>query len=976
MTKSVAEESSYFECDYERNCTPLYKALEKAIVSEDEDYDNIASFLDCNVWKDDTLIGAPNEVQAKTWVTRFKHSNGKKTVEWSQLPLHLAIVGKAPSNIIGSLVKLYPQALRCTDDQQMLPLHLALRHSADDEIVAYLLMQFPDAVNAKGKNGRSAIDCALRARDKLRGIIVETFVEKTKAKINAIHDHEKTNLVNTIDEMNTQLLEAMKDSESNKELKIENSRTVQQLTKASQELANLQAVTSENDTLKEELDLLKKKHAQLVEQSEETEAEHKLALEKVTSEQLTERVVLQKKFDWLVSEQKAAVKSEKRVKDENEVLRKRMEELHKRVEEAKNQAELQKEMISLQEEHLKQDKSSAKENIDSLKGELKDTLDKVAENQLQEEVKSLQKMVKELEKNETKAKTTEEVDALRSEVDILRAELRDTAASSAMKMELLEIRKFFEQQMRSPTLSSTQMKTVANVVDNTRRGALEAMTCAQLAALKAEAEGVCEDLKKQELLFKARLEAKKLEERYIEVAKHADNVTKKELVTMKTAIEGLKSYLTASKSQSDIFSVLRDIESMKSMLSAKEIRSAINKECHKLEDWANQIMIKSDGCRCEELVQMKTVISSFAIECKSINDPNELSGMKTKLSSFQAGLQEIEEATKISNDIRAFKVSVSNELETSSRTIQIDVTEMRQRLDAIAMANTERKKLEAKFKAVLVKNFPSEKLEHILKKIDRLDLTEVASTDIAKWANARKRVVELKTEFTKVEATVSNIEEVRAELDAIEHKDDEIVATTQTKVAAVEPKKKNKLTKFFKRFARPPALKTMDESDDEPEETKVATVVPPSMSNDVGDVSGNDSIVDSVTDSTSKYVPEKFPPAVRKVWTEENQLQPAQSQEMELTLALHKSMSMTATDDDEANKRQVAFSPTSNGKGGAKFVPSALRKVRSLDPRMMTSKNKNVMFDPVDVVRSWSRTIINNDNEVELEAVSEVDSRA
>ena len=182
-SKVSTDATEFFECNYEKDCTPLYKAIENAIVQEEEDYEHIAVFLETGNWPEGMAganAGPSAEIQAKTWVTRFNPKD-KTKVEWSQLPLHLAIVGGAPSNIIGALVKLYHQALRCTDDQQMLPLHLALRHGADDEVLAYLLMQFPEAVNAKGKNGRTPVDCALRARDKLRGIVIETFVEKTIA---------------------------------------------------------------------------------------------------------------------------------------------------------------------------------------------------------------------------------------------------------------------------------------------------------------------------------------------------------------------------------------------------------------------------------------------------------------------------------------------------------------------------------------------------------------------------------------------------------------------------------------------------------------------------------------------------------------------------------------------------------------------------------------------------------------------------
>jgi hypothetical protein len=160
-------------------------------------------------------------------------------------------------------------------------------------------------------------------------------------------------------------------------------------------------------------------------------------------------------------------------------------------------------------------------------------------------------------------------------------------------------------------------------------------------------------------------------------------------------------------------------------------------------------------------------------------------------------------------------------------------------------------------------------------------------------------------------------------------------------------------------------------------EPVVSTFVPPSMTHSAaGSSVMNESIIDSLADASAHK--DKLPPAVRKVWTQENTLRPEKSQEMEETLALHQSMSMTAGDDDEEvkPKTRVAFTSTKssiNNNSNGNVPSSALRKVRSMDPRMMTSVSqpKNVMFDPVEVVRSWSKTIMNNDNEVELEVVTE-----
>ena len=171
------------ECNYEENCTALYEAIEAA--NNDADYAKLLKCLETGSWVGYSYIntGSPTD-QAKTWVTRFDAVDEKK-VMWSQLPLHLAIVCGAPTSFIKALVQLYPKALRCTDDQHMLPLHLALRHGATDELVAFFLKEFPDAAYAKGKNGRTPVDCAMRAVDKSRGTILDIFIERTKKRLSS-----------------------------------------------------------------------------------------------------------------------------------------------------------------------------------------------------------------------------------------------------------------------------------------------------------------------------------------------------------------------------------------------------------------------------------------------------------------------------------------------------------------------------------------------------------------------------------------------------------------------------------------------------------------------------------------------------------------------------------------------------------------------------------------------------------------------
>lgn len=139
-----------YECDYDKNPTSLYEAM------EDRAWIPAMAFFKTGSWErgmffQPVLDPLSPERQAKTWVTRFEQ-NG--SVRWSQLPLHAAIIFGAPLAVIQALVELYPQGVRCTDDQHMLPLHLAMKYNADDSIVNCLLTAFPESIFTKDIRGR------------------------------------------------------------------------------------------------------------------------------------------------------------------------------------------------------------------------------------------------------------------------------------------------------------------------------------------------------------------------------------------------------------------------------------------------------------------------------------------------------------------------------------------------------------------------------------------------------------------------------------------------------------------------------------------------------------------------------------------------------------------------------------------------------------------------------------------------------
>ena len=165
------ESSATFECDYDKNPSSLYQAMEsRAWVPTLE-------FFETGKWSSSPSLFSsgedplPPERQARTWVTRFETDG---SVRWSQLPLHAALIFGAPFKIVSKLVDLYPQGVRCTDDQHMLPLHLSMKFGADDSIVRLLLDAFPDAVFTKDIRGRlpTQIDGPKKDRTKIMDDIV------------------------------------------------------------------------------------------------------------------------------------------------------------------------------------------------------------------------------------------------------------------------------------------------------------------------------------------------------------------------------------------------------------------------------------------------------------------------------------------------------------------------------------------------------------------------------------------------------------------------------------------------------------------------------------------------------------------------------------------------------------------------------------------------------------------------------------
>merc|ERR1719253_2587196 len=148
-----------FECDYDNNPTELYLCVQR------KDWEGAI----------ERSASCPHE--AGTWVSR-RESDGR--LRWRLLPLHAAVIFRAPERTISALLFAYAQGAACKDDQGMLPLYLAFRSGCDEAVVDQLLMAYPQAVEVPDRKGRTPVALARQSTHANRELYIRA-VERVPA---------------------------------------------------------------------------------------------------------------------------------------------------------------------------------------------------------------------------------------------------------------------------------------------------------------------------------------------------------------------------------------------------------------------------------------------------------------------------------------------------------------------------------------------------------------------------------------------------------------------------------------------------------------------------------------------------------------------------------------------------------------------------------------------------------------------------
>jgi hypothetical protein len=165
-----------FECDYDTNPSELYLAVQR------KDWDGAL----------ERVATCPQE--ASTWVSR-KEADGK--LRWRLLPLHAAIIFRAPEDTISALLFAFAQGAACKDDQGMLPLHLAIRNGCDENVVNLLLMAYPQSIEIQDRKGRTPMVLAQQSTHANRDLFIRAL-EKGSAfyvEANAVKDVENAGIM-------------------------------------------------------------------------------------------------------------------------------------------------------------------------------------------------------------------------------------------------------------------------------------------------------------------------------------------------------------------------------------------------------------------------------------------------------------------------------------------------------------------------------------------------------------------------------------------------------------------------------------------------------------------------------------------------------------------------------------------------------------------------------------------------------------
>jgi hypothetical protein len=745
----MTETENIRDCDYEHHCTPLFKAIEEA--TNTKDFGPVLTFCESNTWHGAFFTrneGSPAE-QAGTWVT--KYVNGK--VNWSQLPLHLALVCGAPYEVIVKLVELYPAALKCTDDQHMLPLHLALRYDADDATIDFLLEKFPDAVNAKGKNKRTAVECALRSGNEIRGRILNVFVEKTKSRLSSEVINERSKLKKLIATL----------TEENEKIFGELETQYGVISKLNKDLAKtafeLDSAKKDKEDMEEEL---LRQVLELETANTELETEMKDKMEKLSSKRMVDNLELQIKIDELQAEKKELEKLNRMYIQDESKLRSVLASIQDRivsVRDLDDWAELKADVDAMQSARIVDARKTTKDELEILKGKIDKSLNSSV---LKDELRELKASVEKLRAAESTVRTSGDVDQLRNELHQLRQVFKNRSDTSKLKLELVVLKKAMETELiNTEGKTKEQIEKIRRAIRSAEEDKLEHKTVDELTEVREELENVKKMLQDDELIRTVKQDVEAVQETLSNDIELTDGKDRAELENLKRSIDLSNIALKKAQTRDELIAIKKEVAEIKEQMKKRETTQKLLQEAASMRKTLEQELKKSEGRTQKELEQIKKEVKGLIDHGLQGKDSDDLAKMKIELETVRTRLNDTRHATKTQEELKALREQLAMELSGVQEKTLKELNEVKKAIKSVDLEHKQSRLLKKELTdEIKTSNAKAEKeLLKMKKKIDALNVKVLESKQKKEWEVIRKEMETLKSELNEKQTTIISQQE-------------------------------------------------------------------------------------------------------------------------------------------------------------------------------------------------------------------------
>lgn len=335
-----------------------------------------------------------------------------------------------------------------------------MRHGSKDRIVDLLLAAFPEAVTAKGKNDRTPLDCAIHGDDAIRGRILNTFVERTKARATKV----------VVSQCSREVIQ-LKNKLKKKEVELSEVRST---------LNSLDAART-----KVEKELTEMTNTLKASQAEMNEDTNKKLKQLEESKEMEERE-LQVKIEQLESEKRELQAARLSAKQEELEIRKALEAVQMHVVQSTPSDDVQSlkmEVKNLKTYRIQHSISKAEIEVDALTNQIATN---EGDGVTRDDIENMQKTIFDLKKNSSIIETDEEAKSMQAEIDTLRNTLLEKEDVSKIKVDLMRLKESLERDMKDSNLSESQIATIKATIDLVDVDKFEEKSKDELKSLKGE----------------------------------------------------------------------------------------------------------------------------------------------------------------------------------------------------------------------------------------------------------------------------------------------------------------------------------------------------------------------------------------------------------------------------------------------------------------------------------------------------------